>query len=136
MNRIFADAGYWAALRNRRDALHPRALQVARRLVNERWAVITTPFVFAEAYAILSRMPNARQQVVRDTWENPIVQMEQPSYDDQQEALALLKEHADKTFSFTDALSFVIMGRLELRYAVSFDGHFKQFGKFELIDYH
>jgi len=134
VNRIFADAGYWAALRNRRDSLHPRALQVARRLVGEHWTMITTPFVFAEAYAILTRMPNARQQVVRDTWENPIVQMEQASYEDQRDALALLKEHADKTFSFTDALSFVIMERLELRYAVSFDGHFKQFGKFEIID--
>jgi len=61
--------------------------------------------VFAEAYAILSRMPNARNQAVRDMWENPIVQMEQASCDNQQDALALLKENSDETFSFTDALS-------------------------------
>ena len=61
--------------------------------------------MFAEAHAILSRMPNTRHQAVRDVWENPIVQMEQASYDDQQDALALLKENADKTFSFTEALS-------------------------------
>jgi len=134
VNIVFADAGYWVALRNRRDVCHSKAIEIAQKLIGERSRILTTSFVFAEVYAIFSRMQNVREQVVRDFWENPIVQLEQATYEDQTGALLLLKEHADKSFSFADALSFVIMNRWAVRRAVSFDGHFKQYGRFELID--
>lgn len=34
----------------------------------------------------------------------------------------------DKSYSYTDATSFAIMGRLGLRTAFAFDPHFRQFG--------
>ncbi len=134
MNVVFTDAGYWIALRDAQDVFHPIALGTARRLVNERFRIVTTSFVFAEVYARFSRMRVIRQQIVRDVWENPLVQVEQATFQDQQNALTLLRQHGDKSFSFTDALSFVIMTRLNVSKAVSFDGHFKQYGKFEIID--
>jgi predicted nucleic acid-binding protein len=134
VNVVFADAGYWIALRDREDVFHPIAIGTARRLVSERSRIVTTPFVFAEVYARFCRMRNIRQQVVRDMWENPVVQIEQGTLADQQNALTLARRHADKSFSFADALSFIVMERLNVATAISFDGHFKQYGKFEIID--
>src|SRR5690606_36552258 len=116
------------------DVHHPDAMAISKMLMENRCRLAVTPFVFAEVYAIFSRRPNVRQQIVRDVWQNPIVRIEQPTYQDQQEALALLKSHSDKSFSFCDALSFVVMNRLGLRAAISFDDHFRQYGKFEVID--
>jgi predicted nucleic acid-binding protein len=134
VNLVFADAGYWVGLRSRTDANHVAAVNIAQLLVRQRTRIVVTPFVFAEVYAIFSRRPAVREQLVRDVWENPIVEIEQPTVEDQENALALLKRHADKSFSFTDALSFVVMTRLDVSKAVSFDEHFRQYGQFEIID--
>jgi predicted nucleic acid-binding protein len=134
VNVVFTDAGYWIALRDSQDSFHAIALGTARKLVSERFRIVTTSFVFAEVYARFSRMRVIRQQIVRDVWQNPLVEVEQATFQDQQSALILLRQHTDKSFSFTDALSFVLMSRLDIRKAVSFDSHFKQYGKFEIID--
>jgi uncharacterized protein len=134
VNVVFTDAGYWIALRDSQDTFHGIALRTARKLVSERFRIVTTSFVFAEVYARFSRMRVIRQQIVRDVWQNPLVEVEQATFQDQQSALILLRQHADKSFSFTDALSFVLMSRLNIRKAVSFDSHFKHYGKFEIID--
>ncbi|MGH7978612.1 MAG: hypothetical protein ACREE6_04510 [Limisphaerales bacterium] len=48
-------------------------------------------------------------------------------------AIELLRVNRDNTYPLCDALSFVIMRRLVIRRAVSFDKHFHQFGEFEII---
>jgi predicted nucleic acid-binding protein len=45
----------------------------------------------------------------------------------------LLRENQDKTYSFCDAVSFVVIKRLHLRRAASYDDHFRQFGGFEVL---
>jgi predicted nucleic acid-binding protein len=48
--------------------------------------------------------------------------------DDRQEVQGILRRYADKSFSYADALSFIIIERLGLRAALSFDVHFRQYG--------
>ena len=55
------------------------------------------------------------------------------SSEDNQRAIALLRKHDDKTYPFCDAVSFVVMRRLEVRRAAAFDDHFNQFGEFEVL---
>jgi predicted nucleic acid-binding protein len=43
-------------------------------------------------------------------------------------ALEFLRRRADKRFSLTDCVSFVVMDRLGIREALSFDAHFEQAG--------
>jgi hypothetical protein len=46
----------------------------------------------------------------------------------QDDALALIAQYADQNFSRTDATRFVVMERLRIRHAFSFDDDFRQFG--------
>ena len=43
-------------------------------------------------------------------------------------AIELLKRYYDKSFSLTDATSFIVMERLGIKTAIAFDQHFAQYG--------
>jgi uncharacterized protein len=47
---------------------------------------------------------------------------------DEERARQIIFQYDDKDFSFTDAISFAIMERLNLKLAFSFDRHFAQYG--------
>ena len=47
---------------------------------------------------------------------------------DRFKAITLLKRYQDTDFSLTDATSFIVMERLELKTAITFDDHFSQYG--------
>lgn len=134
MNLVFADSGFWIGLRDKRDAYHDSSQKIAKWVINQRLQLVVTPFIFAEVYAYFCRARPLREQVVRDIWTNKIVRMEQPTFADQDRAVRLLEEYGDKNFSFADALSFVIIDRLKLRSAISYDDHFHQYGQFDVID--
>src|SRR3954463_6083540 len=127
MRQILADAGYWIALRDQKDVNHPNARKLALWLTRQKYFFVVTPYIFAEVYASFSRMGNIREQIIRDIWQNPIVRVEQCDFEDQQNALDLLVQHHDKSFSFCDSLSFVVMTRMDIAQAASFDQHFHQF---------
>jgi predicted nucleic acid-binding protein len=51
---------------------------------------------------------------------------------DESRAVDLIARYTDKDFSFTDATSFVVMERLEIFHAFSFDSDFTQYGFLKL----
>ncbi|HEY6166893.1 MAG TPA: PIN domain-containing protein [Verrucomicrobiae bacterium] len=132
-HRVFIDSSFWIAFRNERQSHHPGAREIVGRLFRERTQFISTPFVFAEVHATFSRSPRVREQIIADFWENPLLHMAEVSQSDHQAAIALLRQHDDKSYPFCDAISFVIMERLEVERVAAFDEHFRQFGGFEII---
>jgi uncharacterized protein len=132
-DRVFLDASFWIAYRNAKDPAFAQAQAALHRLFRMRTRFVTTLPVFCEVHAFFSRHPGRRQIILNDLWQNPLVHFEEISPADQGAAVELLSQHADKSFSLCDALSFVVMGRLGLKRAASFDGHFRQFGGFELV---
>jgi predicted nucleic acid-binding protein len=132
--QVFIDASFWIALRETRDERHPYAEVIANELHEQRFGMVCTSFVFAEVHAHFSRYPRLRQMIIEDFFDSPIMQYENPSIADQQKALDILRVHRDKSFSFFDAVSFVVMERLGLKRVVTFDRHFEQFGDFEIIN--
>lgn len=133
MRRVFIDSAFWIAFRLPKDPQNTQAQKIARWLSANRCTLVVTPFIFAESHAYFCRS-TIRHQVVRDFWQNPAVVFELPSYSDQEQAVSILNERPDKTYSFADAISFVIMMRLGLQEVVTFDRHFHQFGGFTVID--
>lgn len=134
MIAVLADSSFWTGLRHPRDQYHDRAKGIARELLSKRVSLVVTPLIFAEVHATFSRMPLLRERVIRDFWENAAVHIEEVSHPDQRGAIDLLRAYQDKEFSFCDACSFVVMERMGLRRAATFDDHFRQIGKFEVID--
>jgi len=134
MRRIFADSAYWIGLRDKGDPFHVRSRKIAMWLVETRCRLVVTPFIFAESHAFFCRVPELRELVIRDFWQNPLIHIEQPTFQDQEQAVKILRNHRDKSYSFADALSFTVMARLELEEVVTFDRHFQQFGHFSVID--
>ncbi len=130
MPTVFADAGYWIALWNPRDALHDRALSVADRL--EACAVVTTQMVLTEALDAMARMGDFRRrlaaQMVRDLEDNPDVDIV-PQTDAQfHAAVERYASRTDQRWSLTDCASFLAMEERELTEALAYDRDFEQAG--------
>jgi len=132
-NRVFIDSSFWIAFRNEKQTHHQRAREILTELFQQRTQFMATPFVFAEVHATFSRSKAIREQIIQDFWENRLMHLAEISNDDHQAAIALLREHQDKTYPFCDAVSFVVMRRLEVRRVAAFDDHFRQFGEFEVL---
>lgn len=52
---------------------------------------------------------------------------------DETRAIDLLRQHADKKYSFCDALNFVVMQQLGVAEALAFDVDFRSYGKLVLV---
>jgi len=132
--RVFLDASFWIAYREPRDTHSVRANAILRQLFKSRTRFVTTFPVLCEVQAFFSRHTVRRHTVLADLWQNPVVDFEDVTFQDQESAIALLRDQRDKSFSLCDALSFVIMQRVGLSRVLTFDNHFKQFGNFAVID--
>ena len=131
---VLLDASFWIALRDAREPWHSRARQATEKLLRSRTRMVFTSFILAETHAYFSRSPALRQQILDDAEKNQALRWEPVLPGDETEAVALLRQHRDKEYSLCDAISFVLMQRLGIRRAASFDHHFRQVGGIELVD--
>ena len=133
MKAIFADSSFWIALRDKREQYHSIAKTLAAEMLQAKTTFVITVMIFAETHAYFSRELVLRERIIRDFWENPVIQIEPISHQDQVEAISILRQHKDKRYSLCDAISFAIIRRLHVTQALSFDAHFEQFGEFNVI---
>jgi uncharacterized protein len=132
MKPIFVDASFWIALRDLRDPLHSTARAIGGRVGKTR-RLVTTVLVFAEIHAYFARIDAIKRQLKQDFWAGGAALVEHAGPSDYAAAFSLLEQMRDKSYSFCDAVSFVVMRRLGLREALSFDDHFRQIGEFEIL---
>ena len=132
-NRAFLDASFWIAYRDEREDFHPEAKRILSEVFRQRTRILTTFPVLCEIHAQFCRSPKKRRLVLEDFRDNPVVGIEEVTPQDQQDAFEVLRRQADKSYSLCDATSFVVMRRMGLKQVLSLDGHFRQFGEFEII---
>ena len=132
-SQVLLDASFWIALRDPCEPWHQQARRATEGLLRSRTRFVFTSFVLAETHAYFSRSPAMRGQILDDAEQNPALYWEPVRQHDETEALALLRKHRDKQYSLCDAISFVVMRRLGILRAATFDGHFRQFGGFEIV---
>lgn len=130
MTRVFADAGYWIALLNPRDALHEKARQASVSLGRTR--IITSEVVLAEVLnAFASKGDLLRMATcvlvdkIRSNPNAEIVPMTSTSF---RQALERYRSRPDKTWGLTDCASFLIMEQKGVTDALSADRDFQQAG--------
>lgn len=131
MDRLFVDTGAWFALVNRDDPDHQ---EVAELLDAFRGRLITTGYVFDETVTLcLARLGHQPAALTGQTLLDPdVVDLFRISASDEAAAWELLLARPDKTYSFTDCTSFILMRRLGLARAAAVDAHFRQEG-FETV---
>jgi predicted nucleic acid-binding protein len=94
-------------------------------------ACLTHSYVLAELVALATARGLPRATVLAflgDLLQNPDIETAWVDESLNREALDLLSQRSDKTYSLCDAVSFVLMRRKNLREALTTDRHFEQEG--------
>ena len=130
MTPLFLDANFVIALEVSDDQHHQEAVLYWKTLIETPFSLVTTSYVLDEIVTFLnSRRQHAKALGVGNnllTASNiNLVHVEEALF---HEGWQYFEQHADKTFSLTDCISFVLMKRLEITQALTFDKHFTQAG--------
>jgi uncharacterized protein len=128
---VLWDSSAVLALLDADDTGHERAVRTARQIAVERRPSFITNYIEAEAHALLLRKLGralALEWLLRGGL--PIVRA---LPQEEERAKDILYRHSDKDWSLCDAISFAVMEMREVRTAFSFDRHFRQYGRFEVV---
>ena len=124
---VFVDTGAWYASLIPTDPDHSAAITWFNQ---NQEPLITTDFIIDETLTLLrARGQKRRAVLVAEAFSagnlGTIHFLTQPEF---QEALEVFRHYADKEWSFTDCTSKVVIDKLGLARAFTFDHHFRQFG--------
>jgi predicted nucleic acid-binding protein len=128
---IFVDTGAWYAASVPSDVDHDAARAFIASNVE---SFVTSDYVYDELLTLF----RSRGHMVRAKgWVEQIranrCDIIQVTTDDVEHATEMFFRFADKDWSFTDCACFVIMQRLGIQKAFSFDDHFRQFGMVTVV---
>ena len=127
MERVFVDTSAWFAFANRGDPDHPRVAPALKRFERR---LVTSTFVFDETVTLCRyRYGHAIATRIGEALLTPdVVDLVRVLDADERAAWALFHERPDKSYSFTDCTSFVLMRRIGLQMVVSLDDDLRQEG--------
>jgi len=130
VNPVFVDTGFLIAVEMVQDQHHSSAIDAWRRILRSPPQLVTTSFVVAELVTFF--VSRGRHAKAVDLAENlrgssgiHLVHVDQELFE---AGFEYLKRRPDKRFSLTDCISFVVMNRMAIREALTFDAHFEQAG--------
>ena len=127
--RVFVDSSAYLALLDRQDKNHPAATALVRQLAAEHFRQFTTNTLIIETHSLLlSRMGLREATQFLRAMEQTNTVIVRARAADEERAKAIIFHYGDKDFSLADAISFVVMERLGIRRAFTFDRHFAQYG--------
>jgi uncharacterized protein len=127
MERAFVDTSAWFAYANREDPDHQRIRNVLRTFQGR---LLTSNFIFDETVTLcLYRLGYQVAATVGKVLLDPtVVAMIRLTPEDEQSAWVLWLARPDKTYSYTDCTSFVLMRRLGVQRAIAIDTDFQREG--------
>lgn len=129
---IFVDTGFFFALfavEERERHRQARELLETLQGQNLSKTLITTNHVVFETITLVQATVkrNAHQRAVlvgEKLYSERLARIHRASFEEEREAFSYLKQHQDKRYSACDCLSFVVMLKLGIEEAWTFDGHF------------
>jgi predicted nucleic acid-binding protein len=128
---VLWDSSAILALLDADDADHARAAAIARQIAAEARPSFVTNYIEAEAHALLVRKLGraiARQWLL--TAGLPVVRA-LPA--EEQHAREILARHTDKDWTLCDAISFAVLDARGVTRAFTFDHHFRQYGRVQVL---
>jgi predicted nucleic acid-binding protein len=129
---IFADTSFYAASLMPRDSYHAMAVEVTKK---NRDTILTTEFVIIELLNFFSKSPgrNIVAEFVRSLRSDPDTIVVPASSELIERGFELFSQRADKEWSLTDCISFVVMDERGIASALTSDAHFEQAGFTKLL---
>lgn len=130
MEPVFLDSSFVIALEVADDSNHGDALRQWHKILKRRPLLITTALVFSEIVTFFNVHNHHAKavEVGNRLLKSPSVDLIHMDQMLLHEAWRYFQKHADRTYSLTDCLSFVIMRRRRIKRALAFDKHFSQAG--------
>ena len=132
MPPVLVDTSAWFALYVPDDQDHSSAFQWYEA---NNQPLLTTDYIIDELLTLLRFRGELRRsldvaQDLTTTLEIPIERITPADFD---AAIGVFQRFGDRRWSFTDCTSRVVMERLGIRQAFSFDEHFRQFGTVSVV---
>jgi len=131
MTSLFVDTSYLIALENGDDQYHGIASRHWSELAkSSSHSFVTSSYVFVEVVTLLNnrRLHSKAVELGKNLLTSrlfTLVHVDEELFD---EAWVHFQKHKDKKYSLTDCVSFLLMKRLAIIEALTFDKHFSQAG--------
>ena len=124
---LFGDSLFFIALLNQRDQFHERARKLE---AGEKLHIVTTRWILAEVADALAVPPwrESAAMFIHRSASSPRMRVIHESDLLFDRGFALYRQRADKNWSLTDCISFIVMGDEGLTDALTGDHHFEQVG--------
>jgi len=134
MDAVFVDTSTWDAIEDGGDRSHTTALCCKEDLAQQRKRLYTTNFVLDETFTLLlfnigyTRTVTFKQ-TVDQLRSGGILTVAHVTEEIERAAWEVFERfNQDKTWSFTDCTTKVVMERLDISQVFAFDHHFEQMG--------
>lgn len=128
---VLWDSSAILALLDADDADHERAVATARQIASEKRPSFITNYIEAEAHALLLR--KLGRTLAREWLLTGGVAVVRALPTEEQRAKEILAQHTDKDWTLCDAVSFAVLDGRHVRYAFTFDRHFRQYGRIQVL---
>ena len=128
---VLWDSSAILALLDADDADHARAVAVARQIASEGRPSFITNYIEVEAHALLVRKLGrtiAREWLL--TGRLPVVRALPV---EEERAREIVTRHTDKDWTLCDAISFAVLEARRISKAFTFDHHFRQYGRWQVL---
>jgi predicted nucleic acid-binding protein len=127
---VFGDTSAIVAYFDGNDQRHNESKRIFDKIVKERIKILVTDYIFDECITtILSRVGhyNALKAgefilssgIIKFVWLDECLKLKAWEY---------FEKHSDKSYSFTDCTSFVVMKEMKVNHFFAFDDHFVKAG--------
>ena len=125
---VFVDTSGFFALLDARDSHHEAAIALQEKLIGAKRSFITSDYVIDETVTILLVRHSlaAASDFLHSIEQTSALRIEWVGQERFRAATTYFRSHSDKTWSFTDCVSFTIMRELRVRDAFTSDHHFRQ----------
>ena len=129
--RVLWDSSAILALLDADDADHERAVAAVQRIAAEKRPSFITNYIETEAHALLLR--KLGRTIAREWLLTGGLTVLRVLPNEEQQAKDILIRHTDKDWTLCDAISFAVLDARHVRRAFTFDHHFRQYGRIELL---
>lgn len=130
MTPLFLDTGFLLALESADDQHHTDALAYWQTFARDPLPLVTTSYVLDEVATFFNVRGHHAKAIEAGDYLTHSASVLFVHVDEElfHEGWRYFTRHRDKRYSLTDCISFVLMKRLRLKIALTFDHHFTQAG--------